>query len=152
MAGIKCLCLLLLVCGETKAKNLSADTDLSEHEHHLVKCCGNIISTQFDDESALFVSVPVYCGGQYNTTNSAATSSIYCKVTDILFASIHSYYNYPVLVTGPAHNDTFKNILHYEKATGFIIILGKGDKDTVFSVLEGFCHQNICILPRRSRL
>jgi len=132
MAGIKCLCLLLLVCGETKAKNLSADTDLSEHEHHLVKCCGNIISTQFDDESALFVSVPVYCGGQYNTTNSAATSSIYCKVTDILFASIHSYYNYPVLVTGPEQNGTFTNISNSEKATGFIIILGKDDEDTLF--------------------
>jgi hypothetical protein len=54
----------------------------------------------------------------------------------LLFAAIHSYHNCTLLVTGPAHNGTFKNILHSEKATGFIIILGKGDEDTVFSAFR----------------
>jgi len=132
MAGVRYLCLLLLVCGDTKAKNLSADTDLPEHEHHLVQCCKNIISTQFDEERSLLVSVPEDFDDQYNTTNSTETSRVYCKVTDFLFASIHSYHKYQLLVTGPAQNDTFKNILLFEKATGFILILGKGDEDTVF--------------------
>jgi hypothetical protein len=136
MAGVRCLCLLLLVCGDTKAKKLSSDTGLPDHEHHLVQCCGNIISTQFDEERSLLVSVPEEFDEQYKTTNSIATSRSYCKVTDFLFASIHSYHNYPLLVTGRAQNDTFKNILPSEKATDFVIILGKGDEDTVFSVFK----------------
>ena len=110
MAGVRYLCLLLLVCGETEAKKLSADTGLPEHEHHLVKCCGNIISKNFDEERSLLVSVTEACDDQYNTTNLAATSRCYCKVTELLFASIHSYHNYPLVVTGPAQNGTFKNI------------------------------------------
>ena len=136
MAGVRCLCLLLLVCGGTEAKNLSADTGLPEHEHDLVKCCGNIIGKQFDDERSLLVSVPEDCDDQYKTTNSVATSKSYCKVTDLLFAAIHSYHNYTLLVTGPAQNGTFKSTLHSENATAFIIILGKGDEETVFSVFK----------------
>jgi hypothetical protein len=63
---------------------------------------------------------------------------MYCKVTEFLFASIHSHHNYPFLVTGPAQNGIFKNILHSEraKATAFVITLGKGEEDTVFSVFK----------------
>jgi hypothetical protein len=136
MARARCVCLLLLVYGETEAKFLYPDTALPEHEYHLVKCCGNIISTQFDDESSLLVSVPEECKDHYNTTNSTATSRSYCKVTDLLFASIHSYHKYPLLVTSPAHDGTFRNILHSEKATSFIITLGKDDEDTMFSVFK----------------
>ena len=136
MAGIRSLCLLLLFCVETEAKKLSADTGLLEHEHHLVKCCGNIISKNFDKERSLLVSVSEVCEDQYNTTTPAATFRSYCKVTELLFPSIHSYHNYPLLVTGPAQNGTFKNTSHSEKATGFILILGKGDEDTVFGVFK----------------
>ena len=136
MAAERCLCLLLLLCGETEAKKLSADTSLLEYEHHLMKCCGNIISTNFDKERSLLVSVPEACDDQYNTTDPAATPRSYCKVTELLFASIHSYHKYPLLVTGPAQSGNFINILHSAKATGFILILGKGDEDRVFSVFK----------------
>jgi hypothetical protein len=132
MAAVRILCLLLLVYGDTEAKKLSGDTHLSEYEYHLVKCCGNIISTPFDDKRTLLVSVPEACDDQHNTRNSAATSRSYCKVTELLFASIHSYHKYPLLATGLARDGTFTNILRSEKATDFIIILGKGDEDMVF--------------------
>ena len=138
MAGAIYLSLLLLVYGETEGKFLDSDTALLEHEHHLVQCCANIISDNFDKERSLLVSLPEPCDDQYNTTISTATSRFYCKVTDFLFASIHSHHNYSFLVTGPAQNGTFKNILHAEraKATSFVITLGKGDEDRVFSVFK----------------
>ena len=136
MDEVRFLCLLMLFYGDTAAKYLSADTGMPEQEHHLVKCCGNTISTHFDDERSLLVSVPEACDDQYNTANSAETSSIYCKVTDFLLASVHSYHNHPLLVTGPARNGTYTNILHSGEVSAFIIILGKGDEDTVFSVFR----------------
>jgi hypothetical protein len=127
---------LLLVYGDVEAKFLPADTGLPEQEHHTVRCFGNIIRSNFHKERSVLISVPEVCDHQYKSTNSVATSTIYCKVTDFLFASIHSYEKYPMLVIGPAFNGTFKNILHSEKVTVFNIILGKGDEGTVFSAFK----------------
>ncbi|GFG37170.1 hypothetical protein Cfor_00419 [Coptotermes formosanus] len=136
MAGVIFMYLLLLVYGNTDAKFLSADRGLPEHEYQMVRCFVNIISTHFNEERSLLISVPQVCGDQNRNTNSAATSTIYCEVTDFLFASIHSYKKYPLMITGPEFNDTYKNISHSEKATVCNIILGKGDEGTVFSAFK----------------
>jgi hypothetical protein len=57
-------------------------------------------------------------------------------VIDSLFGSIHSYQNYPLLVTGPAFNGSFKNISSAEKLDGFSMMLEKGDDDTLFSTFK----------------
>jgi hypothetical protein len=118
------------------AKFLYSDTGLTEHETHLVRCFGNIISKHFDTQRSLLVSIPEGCDEKSTTITIVPASRTYCKVIDFLFCSIHSYQKYPLLVSGPVFNGSFKNISLAEKVDGFNIILCKGDDDMVFSAFK----------------
>ena len=136
MAGVTFMCLSILVWGSMESKILHEDTRLPEYEYHLVTCFENIITSYFDNERTMLLSLPEVCGDHYNATHSEPTSRSYCKVIDFLFVSIQNRENHPLLVTGPAFNGTFKGVLPSEKGTVFNIILGNGDDDTVFNAFK----------------
>jgi hypothetical protein len=136
MAAVDILILLLAVYGDVDAKFLYSDTGLTERETHFLRCFGNIISKHFDIQHSLLVSIPGGCDEKSKPTTTVPTSRTHCKVVDFLFSSIHSYQNYPLLVTGPVFNGSFKRGLLAGKVDGLNMILGNDDDETVFSAFK----------------
>jgi hypothetical protein len=119
-----------------EAKFLSSGTGLTQYESHLVRCFVNVITTHFDRQNSLLVSIPEVCDAKPRTKNSVPISRSSCKILDFLFGSIHSYAKYPLLVAGPEFNGTFKNISLLGRADDFNVILAKGDDETGFGALK----------------
>jgi hypothetical protein len=119
-----------------EARFLPSVTGLTEHESHLVRSFGNIITTNFDRQYSLLVSIPEICDSMSTTRESVPTSRSCCKVLEFLLGSLHSYTKYPVLVAGPVFNGTFKNISSLGRADYFNVILGEGDEDTGFDAFK----------------
>jgi hypothetical protein len=113
-----------------EARFLSSDSGLTEYESHLVRRFGNILTTHFDRQHSLLVSIPEICDGKSRAREPVATSRSRCQVLEFLLGSIHSYTKYPVLVSGPVFNGTFKNISSLGRADDFSVILLEGDEDT----------------------